>query len=173
MQKIALLLFSLFLLQSTSKSPVDANKSVVNFKMKAMGLFTVKGTYKGFDGYVKFNPDQLDDSKIEVCINTKTVDTGNKKRDDHIRSKDFLEAEKYPTICFISSSIKKHDNRYIATGLLTIRGITKQEKISFTYENNTINGNLNIKRLDYEIGKDVGSGKAGKNVEVEIKCVLH
>lgn len=172
MKIIALTALFAFFYTFMNAQTIDKTNSVVNFKIKAMGMMSIKGTYSGFSGTVNFNPSDLNSSKIDVCIQTKTVNTGNKSRDEHIRSEDFLGVEKYPTICFVSSSIAKDGEGYVATGKLTLHGVTKTIKIPLTYSNKTLKGNIDLKRLDYKVGETIGTFKAGDDVSIEIICVL-
>lgn len=174
MIKSFFLLLSLFILQiSIYAQTIDNDKSVVSFKIGNMGgLNSVKGTFTGFSGKVKFDPNQLDASKIEVCIDASTVNTGNKKRDDHLRSEDFFEVEKYPKICFTSEGITKQSQGYVAKGKLKMHGITKTVEIPLTYENNTLLGSIVLNRFDYKIGEDTGTFMVGTEAKITIKCVL-
>lgn len=157
----------------TNAQTIDKKSSVVNFKIKAMGMMNVEGTFTGFSGDVKFDSKNLSSSSIDVCINASSVNTGNTQRDNHIRSADFIDSEKYGKICFTSSSIKADGNNYIAEGKLTLHGVTKTVKIPLTYQNNTLKGTLEVKRLDYKVGESYGTFRAGEIIYLDINCVLN
>ncbi len=151
---------------------IDKEKSIVHFRATAMGMFGVKGTFKGFSGKVKFHPQKLDQSMIDVCIDATTFKTGNGTRDKNVKSEEFLNVKKYPRVCFRSSSIQKTEEGYVANGTLKLHGVQRKIKIPLTYENNVLKGRLELNRLDYNVGKDVGTIKAGETINIDIVCVL-
>ena len=151
---------------------INTEKSVINFTAGTMGIFKVKGSFTGFSGTVNFNPDNLSASKIDVCIDAKTVKSGNEKRDNHIKSEDFLSIEKYPNICFVSTEITEKADHYIAKGKLTIKETTHKVEIPLKYKNHQLTGNLDFQRLDYEVGENVGKFKAKDKISVFIQCEL-
>jgi len=145
---------------------INNDKSVVNFKISNMKMKTVKGTFSGMKGTVNFTPNNFASSNFDVCIDASTVNTENKKRDDHLRTADFFDTEKYPTICFKSKSITKNADTYLAKGTLTMHGITKEVEIPFTFSNNVLKGTLTVKRLDYKVGESTGEFMVGNEVEM-------
>lgn len=151
---------------------INTEKSVVNFKIGNMGVRTVKGSFKGLTGELTFQPDKLPSSGFNVCIKTATVDTDNKKRDDHLRTADFFDAEKYPSICFKSTEVKKSDKGYTATGKLSMHGITKEIQIPFSYKDDKLTGTLTLNRLDYKVGESTGKFMVGNEVEIIIECYI-
>ena len=124
-------------------------------------------------GVFKFDPNAIEKAKFNICIEASTVHTGNEKRDAHLRDPDFFEVEKYPEICFTSSTVIKTEKGYLTKGKLTIHGVTKEVEIPFTFENNTFVGTISIERLDYKLGEDFGSLKVGKTATVIITCVVN
>lgn len=151
---------------------IDTNTSEVSFKISNLGLNTVKGTFKNMTGTFNFNPADLENSNFDICIEVSTIDTGNNKRDTHLRSEDFFEVEKYPNICFTSISVVKHDGKYLTTGNLTIHGVTKVVEIPFEFTNNTFTGDFELERLDYKIGEDTGTFMVGSTANITITCVV-
>jgi polyisoprenoid-binding protein YceI len=167
------LFLTVFFIQFTVVSQtIDTKKSVINFEISNMAVNTVEGTFKGFSGDVIFNPNDLNQSKIEVCIDASSVDTGNKERDDHLRTADFFDVENYPEICFISEEITKREKGYLAKGYFKMHGVTKSVEIPLIYKNNTLAGKITINRFDYKIGEDTGSFMVGSEVDIVILCVL-
>jgi polyisoprenoid-binding protein YceI len=124
------------------------------------------GTFSGLDGVVIFSPDDLSNAVIDVSVDAKTIDTGMKKKDEHARSSDWLNAEKYPKITFKSSSFTKSENGYLVSGSLTLHGITKEVSIPFLFENDVFSGSFTINRSDYGV---TGSGMKAKFVGEEIE----
>ncbi|PNQ75412.1 protein yceI precursor [Hanstruepera neustonica] len=162
-----------FLLATTYVSQaqtIDSNKSVVDFKISGGGIFTVKGTFTGMQGKFDFNESDVSSSKFDICIESKTLNTKNEKRDTHLHSADFFDVDKYPTICFKSASVSKTSDGYQTTGDMTIHGVTKTVTIPFTFKNNTFKGALEINRFDYNIGEDFGTFRVGETAEVTITC---
>lgn len=88
---------------------INTEKSVVNFKISNMKVNTVKGTFNGMKGEANFKPDNILASIFNVCIDAATVDTGNKKRDEHLQREDYFNVRKYQTICFVSEEVLKTD----------------------------------------------------------------
>ncbi|HLV40833.1 MAG TPA: YceI family protein [Brumimicrobium sp.] len=174
MLKSLVLILSIALFQfSLTAQKIDKDKSIVNFKIGNMGgLNSVKGTFSGFSGNVVFSPHDLSSAKIDVCIDASTVNTGNKKRDNHLRTEDFFEVEKYPKICFNAKEIIKSTNGFIAKGTLKMHGVTKTVEIPLTYENNMLTGKLKVNRFDYKIGEDTGTFMVGTEAEITINCQL-
>lgn len=172
LRKIVLIIGMIIWGSNAFLQSINTTKSVVEFKTHAMGVFGVKGTFTGFSGKVVFQPENLKDSKINVCIDATTFKTGNESRDEHVKSSDFLYVEKYPKVCFISKEIKADDNGFVAIGTLQLHGIKKQISIPLQYINNTLVGNIEISRLEYNVGEDIGTFKASENVEITIRCIL-
>lgn len=135
-----------------------------NYSMK-FDTRSTDGTFGGLDGVVIFSPDDLSNAVIDVSVDTKTIDTGMKKKDEHARSSDWLDAEKYPKITFKSSSFTKSENGYLVRGSLTLHGTTKEVSIPFSFENDVFSGSFTINRSDYGV---TGSGMKAKFVGEEI-----
>jgi polyisoprenoid-binding protein YceI len=90
-----------------------------------MGIFTVRGQFKKVAGTILAS-EQGVPNKIEVAIDAASIETGDAQRDAHLRSSDFLDAEQYPELRFVSTQIEAlGNNRYRIQGDLTIRGISK------------------------------------------------
>lgn len=154
-----------------SQSLVSEN-SVVSFSISNMGFNTVKGTFKGMTGDITFNPNNTNASNFDVCIDASTVNTGNSKRDDHLKKEDFFEVATYPTICFKASEILKTSSGYQTTGILSMHGISKTVEIPFTYSNNQLVGEFEVNRLDYNVGVGTGGFMVGKEISIKILATL-
>ncbi|WP_250432953.1 YceI family protein [Hanstruepera flava] len=149
---------------------INADKSEVKFKINGGGIFTVKGTFTGMQGDFNFNTSDVSGSSFDICIDATTINTKNNKRDEDLRSADFFDVEKYETICYKSNTVTKTNDGYQTTGEMTIHGVTKTVTIPFTFKNNTFEGELEINRLDYNIGEDYGTFRVGETAEVTIIC---
>lgn len=104
---------------------VDASHTNVGFAVRHMMVSKVRGRFTEFEGSLNGNPEDLTGATIEFTIDAASIDTDNKDRDDHLRSADFFEVEKYPNITFKSTNIVKNGDKYEITGDMTIKGITK------------------------------------------------
>jgi len=166
-------LFTLLMFTTTffsAAQEINKKESSVVFKAVNMEINTVKGVIKGFSGTINFSPDNLSNAKISVCIDAKTINTGNDKRDEHLRSADFFEVEKYPKICFTSTKIIKKEENYLAKGTLTMHGVSKEVKVPLIYKDNSLSGKITLQRLDFKIGEDTGGFMVSKEIEVYILC---
>lgn len=138
---------------------LDPAHTSVSFKVRHMMVTNVKGSFSDVSGTISFDRDKPENSTVEVTINASSIDTHNEKRDDHLRSDAFLDVANHPTLTFKSTSVAKKDDQWIATGDLTIRGVTKQVEIPFTLSGPATNpwgqqvigvdGTFSINRMDY------------------------
>jgi polyisoprenoid-binding protein YceI len=156
----------------TQAQTINVDKSEVNFKISGGGIFTVKGSFTGMKGDFNFSESNISNSSFNICIDSKTLNTKNDKRDEHLHSADFFDVNKYPTICYSSTSVSKTNEGYKTTGNLTIHGVTKTVEIPFTFKNNTFEGDIEINRFDYKIGEDYGTWRVGETASVTIICVV-
>jgi polyisoprenoid-binding protein YceI len=105
---------------------IDPEHSTVGFKVRHMMVSNVKGDFGKFSGTVQIDDKNLAQSKVQVHIDTASIDTGVAKRDDHLRGGDFLEVAKYPTMTFVSSKVVPvGKDKLKVEGLLTLHGVTK------------------------------------------------
>ena len=105
---------------------IDTVHSNVGFKVRHL-VSKVSGSFTDFNGTFVVDFDDLDRSRVDLTIKTASIDTKNEKRDQHLRSEDFFDAEKYPEITFKSSKITKIDSdSFAVAGTLTIRGVSKE-----------------------------------------------
>ena len=104
---------------------LDASHSTVEFVAKHMMITTVKGRFADVTGTIVADEANFTDSTVEVTMQAESLDTRTGERDAHLRSPDFLDVDRYPTITFKSTAIKGTKERFQVTGDLTIRDITK------------------------------------------------
>jgi polyisoprenoid-binding protein YceI len=106
---------------------IDGPHSSANFAVKHMMVTTVRGNMGRITGTVAFDPAKPTEAKVEATVDVKGVNTNDAKRDAHLRSADFFEVEKYPTMTFVSKSITAAGpGKLKMAGDLTIKGVTKQ-----------------------------------------------
>ena len=163
------------------KWSVDHTHSKVGFSARHMVISEVIGHFNAFNITIDSTGDDWTESHIEIEINTNSIDTGVEDRDNHLRSADFFEAEKYPKIFFKSKSFKKiDDENFKLTGDLTIKNITNEIELDVFYGgkivdpwgNNragfSVRGSLN--RFDYDLKWnafiETGGAVVGKTIKL-------
>jgi polyisoprenoid-binding protein YceI len=105
---------------------VDADHSGVNFSIRHF-VSNVSGRFRDFDGIIKYDPQNRAASSVEFTIRAASIDTTNNDRDEHLRSKDFFEVAKYPTLTFASTRVVPRDAGTLeVTGNLTMHGVTRE-----------------------------------------------
>ncbi|QHT63564.1 YceI family protein [Paenibacillus lycopersici] len=120
---------------SKSKWLVDATHSSVDFTIKHMMIAKVKGSFHEFSAEIEADPNDLTTASIQFNVALASIDTRNADRDNHLRTGDFFDIEKYPALTFQSKSIvKTGDGEYDVTGDLTLHGLTRTETFQVTYE---------------------------------------
>ncbi len=108
---------------------VDPAHSAVGFTVRHF-VSNVPGRFGDFNGVIKYDKQSPAASSVEFTVQAKSIDTGNKDRDDHLRSADFFDVEKFPTLTFASTKVAAKDADTLdVTGNLTIHGVTKQVTI--------------------------------------------
>lgn len=108
---------------------VDADHSGVNFTIRHF-VSNVPGLFKGYDGTIVYDKDNPAASKVGFTVQAASIDTGNADRDKHLRSADFFDVEKFPTLTFTSTQVKAQDKDTLeVTGDLTMHGVTKRVTI--------------------------------------------
>lgn len=105
---------------------IDPMHSAAHFSIKHMMISTVRGGFGKVTGTVNYDGKNLAKAKVNATIDVKSINTGEDKRDEHLRGKDFFETEKFPDITFKSTGIKpKGKGKFAMTGDLTMHGVTK------------------------------------------------
>ncbi|MFN2443556.1 MAG: YceI family protein [Thermoanaerobaculia bacterium] len=122
----ALILFALPLSAETATWVIDGAHSSAGFSVRHMMVSKVRGSFDKISGTVTGDLSSPTGVQVDVTIDASSINTGNGRRDDHLRSADFFEVEKYPAITFESKRIEKAGDGYRMTGELTIRGVTKE-----------------------------------------------
>ena len=123
----AIVALALPALASASSWNIDPEHSNVGFKVKHMMVSNVRGSFDKYSGTLELNDKDISKSKVQVSINTDSVNTNAVKRDEHLRSADFFDAAKYPTMSFVSTKVAKAGkDKLKVTGYLTLHGVTKE-----------------------------------------------
>ena len=161
---------------------VDPAHSGIFFGVKHI-LSTTHGFFEDFTGTTYFDPKDLANSRFDFTVKVKSINTYNRKRDGHLRSADFFDAGKYPEMTFKSTRIVHlGDTRYAVEGKLTVKDVTRDVKIPFTFfgtrshpfnADQTVAGfeaRFSIDRLAYHVGngKFLKMGVVGQTVDIVI-----
>ena len=109
-----------------AKWNVDLDHSTIGFQVSHMVISKTNGKFTDYRGYIEMDPDGKKVSKIEAVIQSKSVFTDHEKRDGHLRSPDFFDVEKHPTMTYTMKSYEKSGDTYTAVGNLTLLGVTKE-----------------------------------------------
>lgn len=105
---------------------LDASHSNVEFSVRHLMIATVKGRFADVQGTVTLDESDPTQSSVDVTIAAASIDTRVAQRDEHLRSADFFEVEKYPTVTFKSRKVAADGDHLKVTGDLTIRGVTRE-----------------------------------------------
>jgi polyisoprenoid-binding protein YceI len=112
---------------------IDPSHTNVEFVARHLMVSKVRGKFTDVKGTIEIAEDPLQ-SKARATINAASVDTGDAKRDEHLRSADFFDVENYPTIDFVSTKVVTHkDGTYLLEGDLTVRGVTRKVGLDLEY----------------------------------------
>ncbi|CAN5338954.1 YceI family protein [soil metagenome] len=109
-----------------TKWNIDQTHSEINFKIRHMVISNVSGSFGKFSADVETEGDDFETAKVHFSADANSITTGTDQRDEHLKSADFFDVAKFPTIDFVSTSMKKSDgDNYKLSGNLTMHGITK------------------------------------------------
>jgi polyisoprenoid-binding protein YceI len=141
---------------------LDAGHSIIEFSI-GFAFSRIKGRFTNATGTILYDSLQPAQSSITIIIESKSLDTGWPHRDEHLRTSDFFDVEKFPTIVFQSDRLRQTDGGWLADGSLTMHGVTKPITIPFRFprpptrspESNWMlllaDGNLRLARTDFGI----------------------
>ncbi len=175
---VALLFVATGVFAQATTYKVDKAHSSIGFSIPHMLISEVDGQFKSFEATINASKEDFSDATVEVTADATSIYTNNDGRDKHLRSADFFDVEKYPTLTFKSTSFTKTgDKTYTVTGDLTMHGVTKPVTLEATLTGTAAGrdgkkivgfkatGKLN--RIDYGVGKS-GPG-AGDEVTITVK----
>lgn len=166
-------------LAQASDFALDKSHTRVGFNISHLSISSVDGNFKDFQGLISWDDKNLNNSKMNVSINTASINTDDDKRDEHLRSADFFEVSKYNTIQFQSNKIvAKGGNKYVVAGQLTMHGVTKPVQIPFTMAGPVVNpykqtvrafkGSFTINRKEFNVGNSFPNAIVGDAVTITI-----
>ena len=163
---------------------IDTTHSEVSFKVKHLVISTVTGKFKSFEGSVESDKEDFTDAKIKFSVDINSIDTGNEGRDGHLKSADFFDAEKFPSMSFESTElVNQGGGDYEVKGNLTIKGVTKPVVLDVEYggiqkdfSGNTLLGfeaNFEINRQDFGLTWSAVTETGGIVVSDEVKLHIN
>jgi polyisoprenoid-binding protein YceI len=104
---------------------IDHAHTELGFRVRHLMVSHTRGHFRNFSGSLEYNPNDVSSSKVSIRIEAASIDTNNQDRDQHLRSADFFDTEKYPFITFESSKVEQVQGRLRLTGSLSMHGISK------------------------------------------------
>jgi polyisoprenoid-binding protein YceI len=152
---------------------LDQAKSALEFTFMQAGAQN-KGKFTRFPVTFDFAPGNLAGSRLEVTVEIGSLDTGDKERDDTLRSADLFAVAKFPQAHFSASQFVRTASGFEAVGKLTIRGVTRDARVPFTFRTadehgvavGYMSGKTSIRRLDFGVGQ--GDWRATDQVGNEV-----
>jgi polyisoprenoid-binding protein YceI len=187
MKKIALITAALLLqvaLFAQTKWNVDVVHSSVKFTVEHLVISEVEGSFKVFNGSMTSSNPDFTGSAIDFTADVNSINTDNEMRDTHLKSDDFFNAEKFPKMTFKSTSFKKvSGSKYVLTGNLTLRDVTKSVTFDVSYGGTAKDGYGNTKagfkatavinRFDYGLKwsalTEAGGMTVGSDVTIDLR----
>ena len=159
---------------------VDPVHSSVEFHVKHLGIATVKGVFKDFEGTLEVGPEGV---SAYGSVKVESVDTREPQRDGHLRSPDFFDAEKYPEITFKSTAIRPiDDEEFEIEGDFTVHGVTRPLKLKATVEGTEtdpqgnervgLSATAQISRSDHDMKFNMALGSGNVVVSDKVKILL-
>jgi len=172
-------LMSIALAADTYK--LDKSHTRVGFKVSHLVISNVRGDFTDYDATIEFDENDVTQSSVQGTIETASINTNNERRDKHLRSDDFFNAEQHPQITFKSKRIEKKGKGYVMIGDLTIRGVTREIQLPFKLTGPIDHGKkrrvgfeaeMVINRQDYGVKynnlADTGGLAVGNEVTIEL-----
>ena len=118
---------------------IDAGHSDISFRIRHF-MSRVRGTFKQWEGTITGDSADWAKASVTVTIQTESIDTGNERRDNDLRSDSFFDAANHPTITFTSTKVETHGTELSITGDLTIRGVTRPVVLTGTFLGSAVSG---------------------------------
>jgi polyisoprenoid-binding protein YceI len=141
---------------TASRWTVDPSHTHVDFSVRHMMISNVRGEFGKVSGEVTLDPAQPEQARINATIDVASINTRDEKRDGHLRSPDFFDVEKFPTITFASKSIRRKGETFEVVGDLAIHGVSREIV-------------LTVEELTAEHGDPWGNRKVGASARGKIK----
>ena len=175
-------------LASASTWSIDPDHSNIGFSVRHLMVSNVKGNFVKFEGTADLDDRDIAKSKVTASIDVNSISTNVQKRDEHLRSADFFDVEKYPTMTFVSGTwTKSAKGAFKVTGALTLHGVTKPVVLNvqpFSKESKDPWGNIRratsatakIRRQDFGLtwnkSLDAGGVMIGDDVAISLEIEM-
>lgn len=179
-------LFAFLLIAGLAKAQtnwdLDAAHSNINFTVTHMVVSEVDGSFKDFNGKVASKNADFDGADVTFTAKVASIDTKNERRDGHLKTDDFFNAEKFPDLTF-AGKLSKAGGKYQLKGQLTMKGVTKEVAFDVTYGGTIdtgrgvkagfkLNGKINRQDYGVKFGSKLADGSAVVSDEVQIVCKI-
>lgn len=163
---------------------IDTTHSGINLTVRHMVFAKVRGRFATWSGSVALDPNDLTRSSVNVEIDANSIDTGVAERDNHLRSPDFLDVARFPTLRFVSTRVEKaNDTRYRVHGELTIRDVTRPVTLDMEYggqakdpwgnQRAAFTATTSVNRTDFGLkwnqALEAGGVLVGERVDIELE----
>ncbi len=170
--------------QAQTTWKVDPAHTRLSFTVSHMVITDVDGRFNVYEGSIVSTKDDFSDAQINFTVDAKSINTDNEKRDEHLRSGDFFEVEKFPNLTFKSILFKKvSGNKYLLEGDLTIRDVTQRVKFDVTFNGTSVSpwgqtkagfaATTSIKRTDFGLkwnkALEAGGVLVGETVHLNLR----
>jgi polyisoprenoid-binding protein YceI len=161
----------------------DASLCKVEWAVEYLGIATVKGLFKTVNATLNLDDPDPRNWSAEVTIETASLASGHPPMEDHVRSPDFLDVERYPTATFTSRRVEQADSHYRLVGDLTLHGVTREVILDGTYGGEAtdsrgrtrrgFNAQTTLKRSDFAIPSGMAGERlvAGENVRINLEII--
>jgi len=110
---------------------IDSVHSSIHFSVRHLVVSKVRGTFETFNGAITVAPDGTPSVRAEIDVTS--LNTGNEQRDNHVKSADFFDAQRYPVATFTSTSVRPNGEAYLLDGYLTLKGVTKPVSLALEF----------------------------------------
>ena len=168
---------------ATGTYTIDPSHSRIGFVARHAMITKIRGSFNEFDGSGYFDAENPANSHLELTVQAASIDTRSPDRDGHLRSNDFFDMEKYPTITFVSTAVDKVDDEtYKVTGDLTIKDVTKPVTVEFEYAGTAVDpfgntrlgleGSLVVNRKDWGVNWNAALEAGGVLVSEKVTLEL-
>lgn len=170
-----------------SRYVIDPSHSHAAFSVRHLMVSNVRGEFQRFSGEVSYDPARPEATAVNVSIDVASINTREEKRDAHLRSADFFDAERFPAITFASKGAKKSGDGIALVGDLTIHGVTREVTVAVEditaehkdpWGNSRIGGSAStkIKRSDFGMtwnsAIEAGGVLVGDEVKIQLEVEL-
>ena len=166
---------------------IDNAHSEIQFSARHMMVSKVRGVFDKWDGTIALDPANPAKTTVDITIDAASINTKDAQRDGHLRSPDFLNVEKFPSVTFKSSKVEvTGDNTAKLTGDLTLSGVTKPAVLDVEYQGNAkspwgttnygFSAHTKINREDWGLtwnaALETGGWLVGKEISIDIELEL-